>query len=230
MPILARDIFRRVTVEVQDDSSIRWTLPELVDAFNDGQRDILIHRPDALDVRITHELVAGATQALPEDYAKLIDVVSNATDAKRAIRQVDREILDAQIPAWRGMTPAAVIKHFLFDVKEATVFEVYPPAAVGASVVLVASARPVDITMPEAGETWEDATGSMSLPDEYANALRDYIIYRLYLKDAKYTANDARSMARYQAYATTLGIELKGTLAISPKGRPGNPNTAAAAA
>lgn len=225
MPIAAKDIFRRVTVEVQDDSSIRWTLPELVDAFNDGQRDILLHRPDALDVRFSHALVLGATQALPAAYTKLIDVVANTTGAKRAIRQTDREILDAQIPAWRGMTPSTTIKHFMFDVKEATVFEVYPPAAVGANVQLVASAKPTDITMPTAGETWEDATGDMSLPDEFANALRDYIVYRLYLKDAKYTANDARSMARYQAYATTLGIDLRGTVAIGPKGRPGNPNT-----
>jgi len=94
-------------------------------------------------------------------------------------------------------------------------------------VQLVASAKPTDITMPTAGGTWEEAEGDMSLPDEFANALRDDIVYRLYLKDAKYTANDARSMARSQAYATTLGIDRRGTVAIGPKGRPGNPNTPA---
>ena len=227
MGLSARDIFQRVTIETQDDSSIRWTMPELVMYFNDGQRDILTHRPDALDVRFTHTLIAGATQALPEAYAKLIDVVANAVGSKRAIRQVEREILDAQIPSWRGMAPATVIKHFCFDPKESTVFEVYPPAAAGASIVLVASAKPTDITMPDAGETWEDASGETSLPDEFGNALRDYIVYRMYLKDSKYTANDARSMARYQAYATSLGIEAQTTLAISPKGRSGNPNVTA---
>lgn len=228
MPIAARDIFQAVTIEVQDDSSIRWPLPELVIAFNDGQRDILVHRPDALDERFSHPLVAGTVQELPAQYSKLIDVKANSTGEKRAVRICNREILDAQIPNWRGLTPSLVIKHFCYDPKESTVFEVYPPAAVGARLDLVASARPVDIALPEGGDTWEDATGEMSLPDEYANALRDYIIYRLYLKDAKYTANDARAMARYQVYATTLGIDVKATLAVGPSGRPGNPNAAGA--
>lgn len=228
MPIPARDIFQAVTIEVQDDSSIRWPLNELVIAFNDGQRDILVHRPDALDVRFTHELEAGVLQTLPDDYTKLIDVKANSTGTKRAVRQVSREILDAQIPEWRNLPKTQVIKHFCFDPKESTVYEVYPPAAEGAKLEVVASGKPTDITMPDAGETWEDATGDMSLPDEFANALRDYIIYRLYLKNAKYTADDGRAMARYQAYATTLGIDVKATLAVTPSGRPGNPNVASA--
>lgn len=227
MTISARDIFQAVTIEVQDETSIRWTLPELVIYFNDGQRDILTHRPDALDVRFTHELVPGVVQTIPEEYTKLIDVKANSAGDKRAVRPASREILDAQIPNWRSLTPSLVIKHFCYDPKESTIYEVYPPAAEGASLDLVASAKPQDITMPEAGETWEDATGDMALPDEFKNALRDYIIYRMYLKDSKYTANDQRAMTRYQTYTATLGVDVKATFAIGPTGRPGNPNIVA---
>ena len=71
--------------------------------------------------------------------------------------------------------------------------------------------------------------GNVSVPDIYGNALQDYILYRAYTKDSEYAGNAQRAVAHYTAFANSLGIEIKATLAVAPMPA-GNPNTARAAA
>lgn len=65
MAITAKSILSQVARDLNDETSIRWTTGDLVAYFNDGQRDILTHRPDARNVAADLSLVAGAKQALP---------------------------------------------------------------------------------------------------------------------------------------------------------------------
>jgi hypothetical protein len=211
MTIAASYIFSQVTRETNDDTAIRWTMPELAGYFNDGQRDISMHRPDAMNTRVSHALVAGAKQSLPAGGEKLIDI-NNNTSGLGSISQVNRRILDEQTRGWRALPGATTIQHFMYDPRDPRTFEVYPPAAVGASVELEYAAIPANIAIPAAGSLPAAAVGNMTLGDLFANALVNYILYRCYRKDTEYTANPQRAVAYYQAYINDLGIEAKGNL------------------
>lgn len=223
MAISAQDILRGAITELQDDTNVRWTIPELCRYFNDGQRAIAAARPDAAVTNATLALVAGTRQALPSGGKKLLDVTRNTGGNKRAVRLVNREILDAQIPGWHGLTGVTEIKHFIYDVREPTVFYVYPPAAVGASLELVYGAEPTAITVPADGAALTDVSGNLALPDQFANPLRDYVLFRAYQKDAEYAANQGRSDRHLQLFAEQLGVELTAAQAVAPTSA-GNPN------
>ena len=217
MATTAQYIFSQVTRETNDLVSVRWTMPELAGYFNDGQRDITTHRPDAMNTRISHPLVAGTRQTLPAGGEKLIAVNHNAAGNKSVITKINRNILDDQMRSWRNMTGATEILHFMYDAREPRVFEVYPPAAAtGASVDLEYMALPTPIAIPAEGTLYTAATGNMALGDLFANALVNYILYRCYRKDTEYASNPARAAAYYAAYVNDLGIEVKGTTAVAP--------------
>jgi hypothetical protein len=218
MPIPAQSILRQVARDLNDETSVRWTTRDLVAYFNDGQRDILTHRPDARNVAIDHPLVAGAKQSLPANGEKLIDVLHNNTVAsKRAVTKVDRRLLDSQSRGWRGATGAVEILHFMYDEREPKAFEVFPPAAVGAILNLEYAAIPTDIPTPAEFTTTAVITGDLSLSDLFANAIRNYVMFRAYSKNTEFTSNPNMAVAFYSAYANDLGIEARGTVAVSPK-------------
>ena len=224
MSIAAQALIRRVVETLQDTTSIRWPVAELVRYLNDGQREIIVHRPDAMVTNASVSLASGTKQSLPANGAKLIDVVRNSAGNKRAIRMCAREILDAQSQGWHNLSGVTEIVHFMFDPRAPKVFYVYPPAAVsGAAVDLVYSALPTDIAEPAAGTDFAAVTGNISVPDIYSNALQDYVLYRAYTKDSQYAGNEARAQARYAAFANALGIEIKATVAVAPSAA-GNPN------
>lgn len=230
MPITAQSIIRRCVETLQDTTSIRWPVAELVRYLNDGQREIIVHRPDAMVTTAARSLSAGTRQTIPADGTKLIDVVRNTGGAMRAIRLCSREILDAQSPGWHNLAGVTEVVHFMFDPRDPKTFYVYPPAAAsGASVDLVYSALPTDVPEPAPGTDYTAVTGNISSPDIYGNVLQDYILYRAYMKDSDYAGNGQRAMAHYTAFANALGLEIKGTVMVAPTS-PGNPNRPGAAA
>ena len=227
MPIPAQQIIRRCVETLQDTTSIRWPVAELVRYLNDGQREVVLYRPDAMVTNATVTCVAGTKQTLPANGAKLIEVVRNARAAgtKRAVRMVNREILDAQTPGWHAIAGADDVLHFMYDPRDPRVFYVYPPATTNTQLDIVYAAYPSDIAEPADGATYTAVTGNISLPDIYGNVLQDYILYRAYTKDSEYAGNVQRAQAHYAAFANALGIEIKATVAVAPN-PVGNPNRA----
>lgn len=214
----AQHIIRRCVDTLQDNTSVRWPVAELVRYLNDGQREIVLHRPDAGLSSATISCVAGTKQSIPPNGAKLIEVVRNAKPGGtfRAVRLINKELLEAQIPNWHTMTPQDEVLHFMYDVRDPKVFYVYPPATTNARLDITYSAYPTDIAEPPDGSTYTAVTGNISVPDIYANALQDYILYRAYTKDSEYAGNAQRAQAHYAAFANALGVEAKATVAVSP--------------
>lgn len=230
MTITASSVIRRAVETLQDSTSVRWPVAELVRYLNDGQREIVLYRPDAMVTSATVTCVAGTKQSLPALGSKLIEVIRNAaaTSAKKAIRMINREILDAQTPGWHNLTGSVDILHFMYDPRDPRVFYVYPPATTAAQVDIVYSSYPADITEPADGSLYTAVTGNISVPDIYGNVLGDYILYRAYTKDSEYAGNAGRAQAHYTAFANALGIEIKGTTGVAPNPS-GNPNRGAVA-
>ena len=215
MAIAASAIIQRVVGLLVDVTSVRWKIDELVRYLNDGQREVVIYRPDAKVVTTSHPLSAGSKQAIPNDGRKLIEVLRNTGGG--AITLIDRQVLDAQEPSWHAIAGVTEILHYMSDVRTPTVFYVYPPAAdVGASVELSYSAYPQDITEPGAGSTFSDVSGNIDVLDIFGNVLQDYILYRAYLKDSEFAGNAQRAAAYYAAFANALGIEIKSAVTVSP--------------
>lgn len=218
MTTTAQSIIRRVVETLQDTTSVRWPVAELVRYLNDGQREVVLYRPDSMVTNATVTLTAGAKQALPSNGSKLIDVIRNSAGNKRSVRMTARNILDTQTPSWYNLTGVTEILHYMYDPRDPKVFYVYPPAAAsGASVDLVYSAYPSDITEPADGAVFSAVTGNISLPDIYANILADYIMYRAYTKDTEYAGNAARAQAHYAAFQAALSTEMNGTTGVAPK-------------
>lgn len=226
MTIQAQSIVRRVIETLQDPTSIRWPIAELVRYLNDGQREVVLYRPDSMATNATVSCVAGTKQALPANGAKLIEVVRNASGTKKAVRLTNREILDAQTPGWHNLPGSVDVLHYMYDPRDPRVFYVYPPATASAQLDLVYAAYPTDITEPADGAFYTAVTGNIGLPDIYGNVLQDYILYRAYTKDSEYAVNATRAQAHYAAFANALGVEIKATIAVGPS-PVGNPNRTA---
>ena len=222
MASTAQSIIRRCVEISQDMTSVRWPISEVCRYYNDGQREIVLQRPDALSTNAAKALDAGSKQTLPTGGLKLIEVVRNTGGG--AVRLTNREVLDAQIPGWHTLTGVTAIKHFMYDPRDPRVIYVYPPAGAGASLDIVYAKAPTDISEAADGGTYSNvATTALELPEIFAGPLIDYVLYRMYSKDAEYAGNAARAQAHYTAFANALGMEIKATVAVAPTS-PGNPN------
>jgi hypothetical protein len=213
MSIPAQSIIRSIAGTLNDKTTVRWTVPDLISYFNDGQREIAALRPDSMSKRISHPLVAGFKQSIPEDGTKLIDINANAIGAKGAVTLVAAALLDAQHRNWRNLPGSVDIRHYTHDPREPKTFEVYPPALNTARLDLEYSALPEDI---ESAATIEEVTGNFAMGDLYANALQHYILCRCYSKDTEYVANSAIAISYQQRYANDLGVEVQMTVGIGP--------------
>jgi hypothetical protein len=236
MALTAQSIVQRAVGILQDTTSVRWPVDELVRALNDGQREIVLYRPDSNTKVSTGTLVVGTRQDMTtmtgvstNNPAKLIDITRNmaASSTKKAVRLIAREILDAQTPGWHNVTGAVDVVHFMFDPRDPRAFYVYPPATALAQLEIVYAAYPTDVTAPT-GSDYTSVTGTIGVADIYGNALLDYILYRSYMKDSEYAGNAQRAQAHYAAFANSLGVELKATLMTQPNMNVTyNPNTLA---
>jgi hypothetical protein len=235
MSITAKSLVQRIVDISQDKTSIRWPVNEIIRALNDAQREIVLYRPDAMVTNATLALVAGAKQSLPANGTKLIDIPRNTGGG--AIRLTNREILDAQTPGWYLIPGVQKPVHYTYDIRDPKVFYVYQPALLGASLEIVYSANPTDITEVTEGAQVEDMpvvdVGSggtfsvkalISVPDIYANAMVDFALFKIYLKDAEYAGNAARAQNHYTLFGNALGNEFKALQEFAPTSK-GNPNT-----
>jgi hypothetical protein len=210
--MLVSALFSRVKDVCQDDF-VRWTEAELLRWLSDGQREVVIHKPEASTLT-GNVLLTGSTtrQNLPSGALSLIDVTRNmgsgGTTPGRAIRLTAREILDAQRPTWHSETGSEV-RHFIYDARNPKAFFVYPAPNPAVYVEMVYCIEPGQRDTANGAITSGDITASTkytSLDDLYVGALVDYVLYRAYSKDAEYAGNAQRAVAHYTAFANAIGI------------------------
>ena len=120
------NLISRVQDTLQDTTGVRWIEAELLRYINDAQREVVNLKPDATATTANMALVVGTKQSLPTGGLRLIKVTRNMSDAsggasgKRAIRIVDRAILDSQEPDWHDPSVSGdaahttTVKHYVF--------------------------------------------------------------------------------------------------------------------
>jgi len=209
MALTAANVITRAQDLIQDTTGVRWPEAELLRYLNDGRREVCIMRPDLYASNTVHAMVAGTKQSIPADGNRFLDAVRNinADDSPaRAVRIVEREVLDAQLPDWHASTPGA-IRHFMFDERSPRIFYVYPPATSGQKLEIAYASNPVEIT---------NTSTELVNEDVYAGALTDYLCYRAYSKDAEYAGNFERAAAHYTQFRGLLGVGGSLNMSVSP--------------
>jgi hypothetical protein len=207
------DILGRASIILQDSTNVRFPNDELLKFFNDAQKEVVLHRPDANMQNVNNfTCVAGSKQTIPTTGLRLVDVVRNV--GGRAITQVDRKILDETLPNWHETTADSTrkIEHFIFDPADPKHFYVYPKATTAFQLEIVFSAAPSDISI----SNFSTDTTTISVDDVYANSLLDYILYRAYQKDSEFAGNAQRSMMHYQGFTNALGVKTQVDAAVTP--------------
>lgn len=203
--ILASAIIDRAENILQDTSNLRWQATEMLASLNDGQREIVLLKPDANVTTAAVVCVAGSKQTIPTAGIALIDVTrnmgANGTTAGNAVVRTTKDVLDRHDPTWHTITASAAAEAWWMDDRNPTVFWVYPkqPTSAFGYLELVYSALPTDIA---------SVSTAISLHDIYAGVLLDYLLYRCAQKSVAYAPEWAQRAATYQAaFMNALGIK-----------------------
>lgn len=139
-------------------------------------------------------LVAGAKQTIPARATALVDVVRNVDG--NAVTPTSRELLDVFTPGWQTMANASSIVHYIPSAKNPKVFHTYPPATAGVELEVVLAVPPAEMAA---------LTETIKVNDTYAAALINYVLFRLYSKDAEDAANAALAKGYYDAFRAASG-------------------------
>jgi len=219
MAVTVASVLSRVDATLQDTSNIRWPDTELILWVNDAQREIALLKPEATATNATVTLVTGTKQAIPTGGNRLLSVVRNMSAASsgtggRSIRLVGRDILDSQNPSWHDPTVkgdaahGAVIKHFMFDETDPRNFYVYPGVKSGSNayIEIVYSNNPSTVSTSD----------NLGVPDIFANAVMNYVLYMAYMKDAESAATNQRAASHFQLFVTSVSGKAQVDTVVSP--------------
>jgi len=206
MAVSVQSVIDRVQTTLQDTTGVRWpVVGELVLWINDAQREIALLKPDASAKNTTITLVEGTKQDIPSDGNRLLRAVRNMSAAsggtgKRSVRLVQREVLDAQTPDWHDPLVSGdaahtnIVKHYIYDEQNPRNFYVYPGVSGDAYLEIIYSANPSTVAQGD----------NLDIPDIYANAVMNYVLYMAYMKDAEYAGNNQRAASHFQIFTTSV--------------------------
>jgi hypothetical protein len=198
----AQDVIDKAENVLQDILNARWGAPELLGWYNDGQKAIVVRKPDAYVKNEAFVLIAGTRQSVPGFV--VIDIVRNmgtaGTAPGDAITKIDRAEMDLANPSWHTDVASATVKHWMYDDRDPSRFWVYPPQPGSAFgfVDAIWSAAPPDALLATA----------MALNAVYEPVLIDWILFRAYSKDAANSLYSRdRAVAHAQMFLAALGSQ-----------------------
>lgn len=230
MAVAVSEILSRAQTLIQDNTGVRWPVVELLGWLNDATREVALHKPSASSQSVVLEMNEGTRQTIPVGALMLLRVIRNlkmgSTEGSRiggrAVRVVNRDVLDTQHPNWHDSettpyTPS--VKHFVFDESDPTAFYVFPGNDGTGTVEALVSQAPPAVT--ESGTDISNYEGTdVPLPDIYANAVLDYVLYRAYSKDASFAENMDRANYHMTAFANSLGLKTNSEVLSSANNSP----------
>lgn len=214
MAFTAGDVLRRATAILQDGSSVRWPLPELLGWLNDGMRDMAMINPRATALTEKMPLVAGTRQTLPAKFHQLLEVIANASTTapvtNRTVTPVVKEVLDTQFPGWHDnavMAFAKEVVHVCEDKFDARTFYVVPGNTGAGEILIVGSVIPEPIALPQNPFAIESYTATVPVADIYQSALLDFVLSRAFSKDMNLPGAAQRAQAHYGMFQQALGVK-----------------------
>jgi len=194
-----------------DADNVTWTTDQILAWINEAILLVASQRPDASVLHDAVQLSAGTKQTVTG--RRPIRVVRNmgadgATPGD-VVHFVDMEAKDRLEPGWHSATPDTTVLEWTWDEDDPTCYYVSPPVP-SSPAVWVDLVQAVDPTAMAA------LTDTIPLDDVYTPAVLEWVMYRVFGRDAVETPNNARSMQHLQACAQLLGVKLRGDISIKP--------------
>lgn len=228
MTVLASDLMSECADDVLDPNyEDRWDQDDWLRYLNSGETQLVYFKPSANPKTDVFVLVEGPRQSLPTSGIELVDITRNmGTDGLTpgdTIHKVDPKDLDETMPAWRSASAAATVLNFMFDPNNRKEFEVYPPQPSSGFGYIEAIYSELPTKIVKSGESYAVA---INLDDEYAEALKNYMIYRALRIDAQVSdAAYRRSLDSWNLFVTQIGRkDLVETRLPAKRGKRGNTN------
>jgi hypothetical protein len=194
------DAIAQVRTTLVDTTGTRWPDLELLNGYNNAVLAVVNLRPDASTKNISFTTEAGKSkQVLPSDGLRWMDIVYDVASGN-PIRKTDRTTLDDQIPNWHNSTGNRVT-NWVFDERDPKTAYVYPQPADAVEIQIIYSVAPSAVAITD----FENDTTTISIDDSYFNAIKEYMLYEAYSKDADYASNASRAAAHYNKFERTLG-------------------------
>lgn len=237
---LVKEVLYRVSDALHDlnPQFQRWTSRSLVVALNDGQIAIAKYIPTACSRVDAVKLVPGTKQSInsiasgsiiPGDGSTaaavngnaLLSVIrnmgTNGLTPGKAIRLVDREVLDLNTPDWHTKTGSAVTE-YVFDPRTPKNFYVTPGVPSATNVWVEASFMADPIAVPVGGSyAWDGSdTTKVSIDDKFIDDLVSYTTARAYLKDAENAANAGLYATYAQQFISSINAQAAALTGVNP--------------
>jgi len=177
----AQELVTRCQTELKDTSGVSWTDAFLIDALNAAQLAVVKKDYSAYTKIASLPLAAGIKQSIPSDGIAFVGLSYNmGTDGSTpgtAILEEDYDTYSQVLPSWPTATAKSVVKAVLRRPADRKTFYVYPPQpATGMGYAMQEyAARPPVIAVA-------DIANSISLTDEYDNAIFYYMMARAHAK------------------------------------------------
>lgn len=208
----AGDLIEPLRQRLSDITGETYRDPDVVSALNLAQLATVNLRPDSSQKREVVKLEPGTYQKLTPGLPvnRVLDVMrlmgADGETPGRALRRVERSMLDATAPAWHSEQGAPV--EWVFDDRRPDVFYLHPGVTGDLYVDVVYSSVP----------KWVSSAGDpFTVDDIYLPALQEYALYQLWGGDNVESPNYQRAQACFQRFGDLLGVKFQSDVAASPK-------------
>lgn len=236
--ILVRDVFEQVSRHLVDFAPQfeHWTQVELLSYLNDGQRAIAKYLPTSCSRIDAIKLSPGTKQSIdfipaanvkPGDGGAAMDVHGNSvlsvshlmgssgTTPGRALRLVDRDVLDASQPGWH-MTASSPTQ-YTFDPRNPKVFYVCPGVAPATTLWAAVSYLADPVAIPAANYAAQGGVSTtISIDDKFADDLVSYMLARAYMKESEFAANANLSAAHANIFTSSINAQSAALTGVNP--------------
>lgn len=191
---------------LQDPDAVTWPLDLLLDAYNEGVRQIVTLKPNAGMGTYLFKTISGAQQFLPGNilFVQGVDgnVGSDGTTRGAALAPMKKSAMDRLMPEWLTMQGTASAILFDYDVRDPLTLWLYPPSDGTGYLSLSAVLLPDTVT---------SGNYLLALPDAicaaYGGALVDYVLYRAFGVDQENPAYAALSAKYLESFIQKIGAQ-----------------------
>ena len=177
---------------LNDPNAVTYSAADLLSYANDALDAMIPAAPHLFHVHTTVTCVAGTKQAVTATGAMALKAV-HRVQGGNAVLPADKQALDAYDPTWHTAASAAAV-NWAPDLGDDLGFFVSPPAAAGQVLEVIILQAPAEYGV-------NDDTG---IPDGYAPAIADYIVYRAESRDAEHV-NSNRAAQYLASFNTRMG-------------------------
>lgn len=170
---------------------------QLLTAFNQAVKAVVIAQPDEGVRRTEVTCVAGSRQSIPTGGLRLIRVLG--------LRERTSELMFRDDPNWHSAPACGALEFWVADERNPKAFELYPNAHDGDTVVVEISQAPDDIVI----DNFDSDEQPLPVNNAYLPALLEYLLYLRLSADPTNLAALQQAQAHQMQFANLMGLKWK---------------------